>query len=288
MIKRVKKVAVVSLLLSVGFLFIGCIKEVVTPPIETGSCDYNTVDPAGWTKVFEDNFDSDLATKWDIWNSGAYNNELQFYQSANMTFDNGILVIKAKKETKYGPVTPGSGSNGTFKFTSGRIESKTNFSCNSTTPKIRFSARIKLPSGTGMWPAFWSYGASWPTNGEIDFLEAKGSNAYQYSTNYFYGNTTGQNLVSGASTDISTTASLTDCYHVYECIWTQNKLSFYLDGKLVDEKTGGYVSSMFNKTQHVTFNLAVGGDYFNGDDLTEAQIQPGTMYVDWVRVYTAQ
>src|SRR6476646_38877 len=71
-------------------------------------CDYNfdetTLTNAGWTKTFEDNFDVDLS-KWNIWTGGAYNNELEYYQAANLQVANGNLVITAKKQTVTGATT---------------------------------------------------------------------------------------------------------------------------------------------------------------------------------------
>jgi beta-glucanase (GH16 family) len=145
-------------------------------------------------------------------------------------------------------------------------------------------ARIQLPAGIGMWPAFWTYGANWPTNGEIDFMEARGSEPKKYGTNYFYGTQSGINLVHGQEATINTGASLTECYHVYEGIWERNKLTFLLDGQVVDEKTGTYVTAMYGKNQWITLNAAVGGNYF-GPNLDPNTIQPGTMYVDWVKVF---
>ncbi|MCU0430049.1 MAG: glycoside hydrolase family 16 protein [Cytophagaceae bacterium] len=269
-------------------VFSACFKKIESPkPVPVGDCNYSFSDAAltneGWVKVFEEDFSGNL-DKWSVWNSGAYNNELQHYRSPNLSLEDGSLVIRAKKETVTGATDPGNNTSKTFQFTSGRIESDTFFSASSVSPSLRFVARIKLPSGTGMWPAFWTYGNNWPTNGEIDILEARGSNSFQYATNYFFGTQANVNLVSGAETKINTDASLTDCYHVYEGIWTQNKLSFYLDGRLVDEKTGGYVSNMYNKSQRITLNIAVGGDYFPG--LVSSTIQPGTMYVDFVKVFS--
>src|SRR3954451_23759707 len=161
-------------------------------------CDYNfdetTLTNAGWTKTFEDNFDTDLS-KWNIWTGGAYNNELQYYQTANLQVVNGNLVITAKKETKTGASTPSDPTLKTFNYTSGRIECKSNVSANTITPKVCMIARIKLPAGYGMWPAFWSYGDPWPTQGEIDFLEARGQESTKYQTNYCFGRAANRNLV---------------------------------------------------------------------------------------------
>jgi beta-glucanase (GH16 family) len=254
----------------------------------TSTCDFQltetTLTGAGWTKVFDEDFSTDLS-KWNVWYGGAYNNELQLYQAANLTLNSGILSIAAKKESKSGPVTPGSSTTKTFGFTSGRIESKTLFSANTSIPKVRFSARIKLPSGNGMWPAFWTYGDPWPTQGEIDILEAKGQEPTKFYTNYFYGTTAGTNLVSNSTSTITSSTSLQTCWHVYEMVWSATKLEFYLDGKLIETKTGTYIPSIFGKQEKITLNLAVGGNFFTG--LVTSKIVTGTMLFDWVRVYTS-
>ncbi|WP_461125583.1 glycoside hydrolase family 16 protein [Spirosoma aerophilum] len=240
---------------------------------------------AGWTKTFEDNFDGDLS-KWNIWNGGAYNNELQLYQAANLAVGSSTLSIAAKRETVTGPTLPASSTPKTFSFTSGRIECKTNVSASTKTPKVRMIARIKLPAGYGMWPAFWSYGDSWPTNGEIDFLEARGNEPFVYSTNYFYGRRAGQPLAGNFVSQITSSVSLTDCWHVYEAIWEKNALTFLLDGQVVDTKTGGYVSNLFGKTERITLNLAVGGDFFGNPPASS--IVTGTMLVDYVKVFVSK
>lgn len=256
----------------------------------TGDCNYAFSETAltsnGWTKILDEQFAN--LDNWNVWYGGAYNNELQLYRSNNIALSNGNLQIIAKKETVTGPTLPGSATNKTFNYTSGRLESKVLYSANSTNPKIRMVARIKLPVGYGMWPAFWSYGDPWPTQGEIDILEAKGQEPTTYYTNYFYGNTVNSNLVSGATSTINSSVSLQTCYHVYEMVWEASKLSFYLDGNLVDTKSaaspgGNYVSNLFGKSEKIVLNLAVGGNFFKS--LVTRNIVPGTMEVDWLQVY---
>ena len=255
------------------------------------SCSYifneSDLTNAGWTKILDEQFTN--LNNWNIWFGGAYNNELQLYRSNNLVLSNGNLQIIAKKEKLTGPTLPGSSSTKTFNYTSGRIESKILYSANVTNPKIRMVARIKLPSGYGMWPAFWSYGDPWPTQGEIDIMEAKGQEPNTYYTNYFYGTTANSNLVSGATSTINSLVSLQSCFHVYEVIWEASKLSFYLDGILVDTKSasspgGNYVSSLFGKNEKIVLNLAVGGNFF-GKGLITRNIVPGTMEIDWLQVY---
>jgi beta-glucanase (GH16 family) len=97
-------------------------------------------------------------------------------------------------------------------------------------------ARIKLPGGYGMWPAFWSYGDPWPTQGEIDILEARGQEDMKYQTNYFYGRTENRNLVRGAEGFVTTDVSLQTCYHVYEMIWSQNDLKVLFRWRICKNK----------------------------------------------------
>ena len=254
-----------------------------------GVCDFNPTESAltgpGWSKVFDDGFSGDLS-QWTIWYGGAFNEELQLYQPANLETSNGLLSISARKETATGPTTPYDATPKTFSYTSGRIESKPHFSASRATPKVRLSARLKLPAGYGMWPAFWSYGDAWPTQGEIDVMEGRGQEPFQYQTAYWFGRRPGKNLVANSAVVIWSTTSLTDCWHVYEVIWTKSTLTFLYDGQVVDTKSGDYISSMYGKRERITLNLAVGGLFFGSYD--PAAIQPGTFQVDWVKAFTSQ
>jgi beta-glucanase (GH16 family) len=265
----------------------------VAPPIKAdATCNFDRAETAlqdsGWALVFSDDFTVDNDTsRWKVWTGGAYNNELQYYSPANLRVSNGRLAITARKETLTGNTTPYDATQKTFQYTSGRIECRTDVSASTATPKVRMAARILLPYGYGLWPAFWSYGDPWPTQGEIDILEVRGQEPTKYQTNYFYGRTAGRNLVRNATGYITADEDLSQCYHVYELVWAQNVLTSYLDGKKIEEKTtGGYIPDMFGKKQRLTLNLAVGGAFFS--NLDPAKIQTGTLYVDWVRVYTAK
>jgi beta-glucanase (GH16 family) len=264
-------------------------QPVIVPTIAPTVCDFDLDDAkltaAGWTKTFEDGFDTDLS-KWNIWRGGAFNNELELYQASNLAVADGKLHIMAKKDTVTGATNPYDNTQKTFHFTSGRIECKTSISASPSTPKVRIIARIKLPAGEGLWPAFWSYGDPWPTKGEIDFIEARGSAPKKYQTNYFYGSSANSNVVHGAEGFIEADADLTTCYHVYEMIWEQNKLTSVLDGTIVEvKKSGDHTADMFGKDQHVTLDLAVGGLFFS--NLDPKKIEEGEMIVDWVKVFTS-
>ena len=264
--------------------------EVLTSPVSlavTGTCDYDRTDAsltsAGWTRVFDEPFSSNLS-QWSTWTGGAFNNELQHYQGSNLQVANGILTITARRETVIGATTPFNPALSSFDYTSGRIESITHFSGTQKKPDVRMAARLKLPAGYGMWPAFWSYGDPWPTQGEIDIVEMRGQLPFEYSTAYWYGRRAGVNQVQNSAVTIQTGTSLTDCWHVYEVIWSKDNLTYLLDGQVVDVKSGGLISSMFRKQQRVTLNLAVGGLFFPNLDPT--QIQTGVMQADWVKVFT--
>jgi len=279
----------------------------------TGICGYDHaagtesgLRAAGWNKIFDEPFalspTNTLNPNWNVWVGGSFNNELQLFtdKPENLTVvpdpeqsGNQVLLIQARKEAVTGPryrqdidATPTS-----FAFTAARIESRTMFAPNRTHSQVRMVARIKLPTGYGMWPAFWSYGDAWPTNGEIDVLEARGNEPYQFQTNYFFGRKRDENLVRNAETYITSATSLTDCWHVYEVIWTRDALTFLLDGQVIDVKTGGYVSNLFGRPEKITLSLSVGGDFFyaNGTRPTPEQIPlnsgEGTMLVDWVKVF---
>ena len=96
----------------------------------------------------------------------------------------------------------------------------------------RFSARMKIPAGQGMWPAFWLLGndidaVSWPTCGEIDIMENVGNTA---ATDYgtLHGPNGSQEANLGGSTMLPTGA-LADAFHVYTVEWKAGEVDFLLD-----------------------------------------------------------
>jgi beta-glucanase (GH16 family) len=251
-----------------------------------GTCDYDRTDAsltsAGWKVAFDESFSGNLS-KWSTWTGGAFNNELQHYQASNLSVANGVLSIAAREETVVGATTPFNPTLSSFDYTSGRIESITHFSGSQKAPNVRMAARLKLPAGYGMWPAFWSYGDPWPTQGEIDIVEMRGQTPFEYNTAYWYGRRAGVNQVSNSEATIQTGTSLTSCWHVYEVIWGKDALTYMLDGQIVDVKSGGMIASMFRKQQRVTLNLAVGGLFF--PNLDPSLIQTGVLQADWVKVF---
>ena len=287
----IRKQIIVSALSSLLTL-LGCSQSDESPQTVPVTQDYDldetTLAAAGYSKIYEEDFSAGL-DQWQVWEGGAYNEELQLYQRQNLTVANGMLEIKSVKQKVRGAVLPGSTALSDYDYSSGRIESDFSIGASNANPKIRISARIKLPEAYGMWPAFWSYGKPWPTHGEIDIMEATGGK-HSYITNYFYGSQPDVSVTSDDLTaeEITTAKDLTSGYHVYELIWTRTSLVFLLDGQVMETKTAAqpgqeYIPAMFGKSQNIILNLAVGGGMFT--NLDPSKIQPSSMYVDWVKVF---
>ena len=153
------------------------------------------------------------------------------------------------------------------------------------------SARIKNPEGVGMWPAFWMLGAprsscdGWPSCGEIDVVEARGSQPYHsvsslHGPNYSGGSALSHYYFSGNT-------PLTDGYHTYRVDWLPNSIKFYVDNNYVGGKTKAQVAPndwVFNAEFYLIMNLATGGN-FDGGQLDET-IQKAEMKIDWIRYTT--
>ena len=263
-----------------------------TPYDYSGGSSAYSPDKQGWSLDFEEQFTDPALPAWNRWYGGAWNEEEQLYLPANVTVDPaGVLTIRAEAAPGgvTGPANPYDATQKLFYYTSGRIESRTLFALSRTRTRKLIAARIQFSDGGGMWPAFWSYGDPWPTKGEIDILEARGLQASPgydqdtYQSAYWYGRRQGVNLVTTAPVTFATGASLTSCWHVYEVIWEKNQLSFRFDGNTMERViSGGYIPSMFGKQQKLTLNLAVGGLFFGSPYVVE----PGSLKVDWVRVYS--
>src|SRR6516165_10075526 len=227
------------------------------------------------------------ASKWAIQTGGNGwgNNELEYYTTRpqNVEVSGGNLVITAIKENYTGP-------DGVWRnYTSARLQTKGLFS----QQYGRFEARIKIPKGQGMWPAFWMLGnniatAGWPACGEIDIMENIGKepsivHATLHAPNYPpAGYTAADTLPSGA---------FSDDFHVFAVEWEPQQLRFYVDGTLYATDSPSASPSPTNwpfSTQpfFILLNLAVGGDWPGNPDATTQF--PQQMLVDYVRVYQKQ
>lgn len=224
--------------------------------------------------VFSDEFNDGVVNtnKWSYcypWTNtnGCYNaqtGERQIYLPRNVTERAGSLRLTARRETVNGrPYTSGMiSSHKSFKHRYGYLE-----------------ARIRFPKGRGMWGAFWNlpYPVSWPP--EIDVVEVLGRAPRRAEFHYHHG-TTSNHLQSGRS---YSGPDLTAGFHTYAVRWQDNLIIWYLDGVERHRFRGSQVSE---KSMYVLLNLAVGGSWAGTPDSTTPW--PGTMYVDWIRVYQAQ
>lgn len=212
--------------------------------------------------VFDDEFQGTSldTSKWSTgWfgsgitqpvNSG----ELDCLDPAQVVVNNGLnLNLVAKTESCGGQTRPyASGliqTNGKFQFAYGYAE-----------------AKITLPAASpgviANWPAFWTDGQSWPTDGEMDVMEGLSGQACYH----FHSNAGGPGgCASGAFTGT----------HVYGARWEPGRVDYYYDGHLVGSITTGITSA----PMYLILNNGI--DNQNGGP----QLAPATMHVSYVRVW---
>ena len=192
--------------------------------------------PKGYVLVWSDEFKGKNGSlpdtkKWtyDIGGSGWGNHELEYYtnRAENARIEHGKLVITARAESYAGP----DGKN--FNYTSARLKTQGLFA----QAYGRFEARIKLPAGQGIWPAFWMLGDNiatdgWPKCGEIDIMENIGK-----EPGINHGSLHGPSSAN-ATSDLTKTITLpngkrlSDDFHLYAVEWEPGVVRFYLDYNL--------------------------------------------------------
>ena len=226
------------------------------------------------------------ASKWTIETGGGGfgNHELESYTDgpANVEQRGGNLVITARKERF-------TGKDGIQRdYTSARLQTKTHFA----QTYGRFEARMKLPSGKGIWPAFWLLGndidsTHWPGCGEIDIMETIGDPHVMYSTIHGPGYS-GKNGIS-AKFPLPAGEAVNDGFHVYAVEWTPERLRFFFDDHLIVERTPKDLPAgarwAYDHPFFILLNLAIGGDWPGNPN--EQTGFPQQMLVDYVRVYEA-
>lgn len=246
-------------------------KSILSFLIVSASLVMHSQSGTSWQLLWSDEFSGDTLNtnnwSYEYGNSGWGNNELQNYTDSpsNIQVNNGSLKIVAQN------------SNGNY--SSARIITKDHFQ----TTYGKIEGRIKLPSGQGLWPAFWMLGSNisqvgWPACGEIDIMEHINNESIIHGTTHW-------NNGGHVSQSSSAGAVVTD-YHIYGLIWTDTSIKFYLDGILYSEfpiannanNTGAFHNPFF-----FILNLAVGGNWPGNPDNTT--IFPATMQVDYIRVY---
>ena len=251
---------------------------------------------AGWVLTWSDEFNGADgsavdASKWvhDVGGGGWGNGELEYYTNAtqNAVVQGGNLVITATTAgaSSYTCSYP---SSGPCKYTSARVLSKGKFSQRYG----RLEARIQIPEGQGIWPAFWMLGANidtvnWPSCGEIDIMEniGKEPSINHGSLHMPSSVSTGDSQLTGMYT-LAGGAKLGDAFHTYAIEWSASAINFYLDDMLYETQTPQDAIQRtweFDQPFFFILNVAVGGPWPGAPDSTTTF--PQTMKVDWVRAY---
>ena len=245
-------------------------------PNETSS---SSASPYFWNDDFEGTAIDTSKWTFETGATGWGNNEWEYYtaRTENAYVQDGILHIRANKESYEGA-----------SYTSARLITKSKFSFTYGT----IEARIALPLGKGIWPAFWMLGeniddVSWPACGEIDIIEAVNEENIVYGTNHWayegqhaeYGNNTSDYYGTSIALDITQ-------FHTYRLTWDEKAIAMYVDDFKyheisIENSAGG--TDAFHKPFFLLLNIAVAGNWprFEVDD---AQF-PNEMLVDYIRIY---
>ncbi|TDD61287.1 glycoside hydrolase family 16 protein [Kribbella antibiotica] len=232
-------------------------------------------DPGVW------NFDLGGEPTWG-------NEEWQYFtdRPENVSTDGqGNLVISARKEQLAGMENC---LYGTCDITSGRITTKGKFSQTYGT----FEARIKIPGGQGLWPAFWMMGsnidqAGWPGNGEIDVMEVVGK---EPGTLYGTAHGPGYHSENGPGGQINLPAgqNWADDFHTYAVNWSPGEVRWLVDGqeyfRITPASLPAGANWVFDHDFYLLLNLSVGGVWPGPPDSSTPF--PADMLVDYVRVYS--
>jgi beta-glucanase (GH16 family) len=254
---------------------------VTPPPASTGS--YSLV----WSDEFNGtNGTAPDSTKWTLetGGNGWGNNELEYYtnRTENAHQQDGNLLITAISENYTGS------DSVTRSYTSARLKTQAKFE----QAYGKFEARIKIPAGQGIWPAFWMLGndvntAGWPNCGELDIMENVG-----FEPSMIHGSMHGPGYSGGnpltASYALSGGQSFSSDFHVFAVEWEPNTVRFYVDGNLFSTQTNTSMPSggrwVFDHPFFMLLNVAVGGNWPGSPNGTTQF--PQSMVVDYVRVYT--
>lgn len=155
----------------------------------------------------------------------------------------------------------------------------------------RISARIQVPEGVGMWPAFWMLGVprsscdGWPSCGEIDIVESRGSDPFTSVSSLHGPDYSGGSALSTYFSAGNT--PLSAGFHTYRVDWWPDFIKFYVDGQLVGSHSKSSISPndwVFNAEFYLILNLATGGN-FDGGALDET-IQKAELKIDWIKYQT--
>lgn len=261
---------------------------ITSSAVITGCSDDDNEKNDPWVLVWSDEFNTPTPdnrpdpSKWtyEIGASGYGNEEKQNYtdrvENACYAVEDGegCLKITALKDNYQGVA-----------YSSARLKTEGRFSATYG----RFEARMKLPFGPGMWPAFWLLGANyptatWPKCGEIDIMENKGFQPNIVSSAVHCPNHSGGNPFS--STFGYRDQRFDTGFHIFAAEWDKTSIRFYVDNQLyhvVSMSDMAREDWVFDHPFFIILNLAVGGTF--GGDPTADTVFPQSLYVDYVRVY---
>ena len=264
-------------------------------------------EPTGVT-IFADEFSGAAIDRerWEVYTGPVYNTELQAYvdDAATMRIvrgaesmgaeDGAALLIEARRRPDSVARPTGAGSAGPrAEFVSGRLHARGSFTHGTV------AARMRLPAGAGLWPAFWLLGTgSWPDHGEIDIMENVGDPRWVSVALHGPGYSGDTPLV---ARDTLPPGSDATAWHVYQADWLRDSIVFRVDGRAIYTVTRAGIerygkAAALDSAKYVVLNLAIGGGYpsaVNGireprlglPDSSVARIRRGEarVLVDWVR-----
>jgi beta-glucanase (GH16 family) len=210
-------------------------------------------------------------------NCGWGNDELQYYRAENASVSDGTLVITAKQE-----------AFGGREYTSARLRTLGRAAWRYG----RLEARARVPKGKGMWPAFWmmparSFYGGWAASGEIDIMEARGSEPNTVLGTLHFGGTFPDNTRTEASFTLPA-GDFSQDFHEFAVEWEPWEIRWYVDGQVYSTlnnwySTNGIYPAPFDQEFYILLNLAVGGNFDGAPDATTAF--PQTFEIDYVRAY---
>jgi len=264
-----------AVILAAGPLGTGCesSSDIVSPPPQ-------------WNLTMSDEFDGDEGTPpdptmwtYDVGGDGWGNGQLEYDTDRveNVSLDGqGHLRIVAREESYMGN-----------DYTSARIKTQGLFE----QKYGRFEARMKLPGGQGLWPAFWMLGADfdevgWPECGEIDIMEFRGQEPELVHGTLHGPGYSGAEPISGTFR-LPDDQTFTDDFHIFTVEWDPGRITFSVDFEVYHAVNSSDVSArgdwVFDHEFFVLLNLAVGGGYVGpvGPDT----VFPATVLVDYVRIF---
>ena len=305
------KVKIVTAVMTVGVVVGGALFTLPMDNAKGVGSPYPPTDTDNYvlSPRFSDEFNG-TSLNTNLWNyyTGGWKDENQQVQNCYTSEEENVNVSGGSLNLVglYKPGKTCTGNTKTGDFTSGFVQTK---------GKADFKygyieARIKMPKNKSTWPGFWmspadkAYG-EWPNSGEIDIVEAKGSNykfaasdAHWRDKNTPTGQTGGHRSRQGVIPSSKFDTHDTTEWHTYGVKWTEGKLEYFIDGELhhtitefKNSNSTGNPNGPFDQDFFLRLNLAIGGNYIDApwndahNSVGAANDFPATMSVDYVRVY---